>query len=116
MKTINHLMVAAAALVALNLTPSVQAAEPVLSPRAAQLRHELRKVPSAPSEVDLTKDRPIGNAKAWELARSFRTVPSTGPSIDLAHAPRPTLSPKDPRYETVLRENAVRQFQIAPLK
>jgi hypothetical protein len=116
MKTLNHLLVAAAAVVTLNLTQAVQAAEPVLSPRAAQLRHEPRKVPSPPSAVDLTKDRPIGNAKAWELARSLRKVPSTGPSIDLAHAPRPTLSPKDPRFEMAWRENAVKQFQIAPLK
>ena len=116
MKTLNHLLVAAAAVVTLNLTQSVQAVEPVLSPKAAQLRYELRKVPSAPSEVNLAKDRPIGNAKAWELARSLRKVPSTGPSIDLAHAPRPTLSPKDPRYERVLRENALQQFQVAPLK
>lgn len=116
MKTLNHLLVAAAAVVTLNLAQSVQAGEPVLSPKAAQLRHELRKVPSAPSEVDLTKDCPIGNAKAWELARSLRTVPSTGPSIDLAHGPRPTLSPKDPRYETALRELRQQQFQIAPLK
>lgn len=116
MKTLNYLLVAAVAVVTLNFTQSVQAAEPVLSPKAAQLRHELRKVPSVASDVDLAKNRPIGNAKAWELARSFRTVPNTGSSIDLAHAPRPTLSPKDPRYEMVLRENAVKHFQIAPLK
>ena len=100
MKTLNHLLFAAAAVVTLNLAQSAQASEPALSPKAAQLRYDLRKVLSAPSEVDLTKDRPIGNAKAWELARSLRTVPSSGPSIDLAHGPRPTLSPKDPRYET----------------
>ena len=116
MKTLNHLLMAAAAIVTLNLASSAQAAEPVLSPRAAQLRHEFRKVPSEASEVDLAQDRPLGNAKAWALARSFRKVPSTGPSIDLAHAPRPTLSPKDSRFETVFRENALQQVQVAPLK
>ena len=116
MKTFNHLLVAAAAVVTLNLAQSVQAAEPVLSPKAAQLQHELRKVPIAPSEVYLIKDRPIGNAKARELARSLRTVPSTGSSSDLAHGPRPMLSPKDPRYETALRELRQQKFQIAPLK
>ena len=51
-----------------------------------------------------------------ELAYSLRKVPSTGPSIDLAHAPRPTLSPKDPGFEAEWRANAERQFQIAPVK
>jgi hypothetical protein len=50
------------------------------------------------------------------VARSFRTVPRTGPSIDLAPGPRPLLSPKDPRYEAALRELRQQQFQVAPLK
>lgn len=114
MKTLNHLL--AAAIVTLGVSLSAQAGEPLMSPRAKELAHSLRKVPSAPSDVNLATNRPIGNAKAWELARSLRTVPSTGPSIDIAHAPRPTLSPKDPRFETAWRANAERQFQIAPVK
>jgi hypothetical protein len=111
MKTVNYLLAAAAAVVTLNLT--THAAEPVLSPKAAQFRSELRKVPSAPSEVDLTSDRPAGNAKAWSLVRDFRKVPSPGLDVDLAHAPSPTHSPKDPRYESVLRENAFGQLTSA---
>ena len=92
-------------------------AEPLYSPKAKALADSLKKVP-ATSGVNLALDRPTGNAKAWELARSFRSVPSTGPSIDLAHAPRPTMSPRDPRYEAALRANATSaaQVQIAPLK
>lgn len=116
MKSVNYLLVAAAAVVTLNVTLSAQAAEPLLSPKAKALADSLRKVPSAASDVNLATNRPVGNAKAWELAQSFRKVPSTGPSIDLAHGPRPTLSPKDPRYETALRELRQQQFQIAPLK
>lgn len=127
MKTVKYLLVAAVAAVTLNATLSAQAAEPLLSPRAKALAYSLRKVPSvkkvpsAKSDVNLAKNRPMGNAKVWALARSFRKVPSTGPSIDLAHAPRPTMSPKDPRFEAAWRANAVRelrqqQFQIAPLK
>jgi hypothetical protein len=116
MKQLNHLLLAAATVVTLGVAQSALAGEPLLSPRAAQLRYELRKVPSAPSTVDLAKDRPIGNAKAWQLARDLRTVPSAGPTIDLVHAPRPTLSPKDPRFENAWRANAVREFQIAPVK
>jgi len=57
-----------------------------------------------------------GTPKGRELAYSLRKVPSTGPSVDLAHGPRPWLSPKDPRYETALRELRAKEFYIAPLK
>lgn len=95
---------------------SGSAAEPLLSPKAKALADSLWKVPAVHNDVDLAKDRPIGNAKAWDLARSFRTVPSTGSSVDLAHGPRPLLSPKDPRYETALRELRAKEFYVAPLK
>jgi len=113
MKTMKHFLVAAVA--AVTLTATAQAGEPLLSPRAKELADSLRKVPG--TTVDMI-DRSIqpGTPRGRELAYSLRKVPSTGPSIDLAHAPRPTLSPKDPRYETALRENAVREFQIAPVK
>ncbi len=114
MKTLNHLL--AAAVLTLGVSLSAQAGEPLLSPRAKEQADSLRKVPAVPNQVNLATIRPAGNAKAWELARSLRTVPSTGSSIDLAHAPRPTLSPKDPRFETAWRANAERQFQIAPVK
>ena len=116
MKTVKYLLVAAAAVVTLNIALAARADEPLLSPRAKALADSLRKVPGTSGGIDLTKDRPIGNARAWELARSLRTVPSSGPSIDLAHGPRPLLSPKDPRYETALRELRGASFQLAPLK
>ncbi len=94
---------------------SANAGEAVMSPKAKEQAYSLRKVPG--TTVDMI-DRSIqpGTPKSRELAYSLRKVPSTGPSIDLAHAPRPTMSPKDPRYETALRANAVREFQIAPVK
>lgn len=98
------------------LASSVQAGEPVLSPKAKEQAYSVRKVPAVASDVNLATNRPNGNAKAWEIAQSFRKVPSTGNTIDLAHAPRPTMSPKDPRYDTALRENATKTFQVAPLK
>ncbi len=106
----------AAAVTAFAVATTVSATEPLHSPKGKALADSLRKVSATHSDVDLTKDRPIGNAKAWELARSFRTVPRTGPSVELAHGPRPLLSPKDPRYETTLRELRAREFQVAPLK
>lgn len=113
MKTFKYLL--AAAVVTVSVAASVQA-EPLLSPRAKEQAYSLRKVPAAPNQVNLALDRPAGNAKAWELARSVRSVPSTGPSIDIAHAPRPTLAPRDPRFEAAWRANAESQFQIAPVK
>ena len=111
MNTLNRLCAAAAAALTLNLT--LHASEPVLSPKAAQFQHELRKVAGAPSAVELTNDRPAGNAAAWSLAQDLRKVPRTGLDIDLAHAQKPTLSPKDSRYESMLRENAFRQRESA---
>ena len=115
MKKMILLAVAVAGVFTLAATAS---AEPLYSPKAKALADSLKKVPAATSDVNLALDRPTGNAKAWELARSFRSVPSTGPSIDLAHAPRPTMSPKDPRYEAALLANATSaaEVQIAPLK
>ena len=98
------------------LAASAQAGEPLLSPRAQEQANSLRQVPTVANDVNLATNRPVGNAKAWELAQSFRKVPSIGNNIDLAHAPRPTMSPKDPRYEVALRANATKNFQVAPLK
>lgn len=115
MKQLNRILVVAVAAVTLS-TLGAQAGEPLYSPKAKALADSLRKVPAVASDVNLATNRPIGNAKAWDLAQSLRKVPSTGASVDLAHAPRPTLSPKDSRFEAAWRDNAVREFQIAPLK
>ena len=110
------ILLAVAAAGIFTLAASVQAGEPLLSPKAKEQAYAVRKVPVVASDVNLATNRPNGNAKAWELAQSFSKVPSTGNTIDLAHAPRPTMSPKDPRYESALRENATKTFQVAPLK
>lgn len=115
MKTLKNLLVVAA-VVAVGATFSANAGEPLYSPRAKALADSLRKVPTVASDVNLATNRPIGNAKTWDLAQSLRRVPSTGTTVDLAHAPRPTMSPKDPRYEAAWRANAEQQFQIAPVK
>lgn len=113
MKTMNYLLVAAAA--AMTLTLTTQAGEPLFSPKAKELADSLRKVPGTTADMIDRSIQP-GTPRSRELAYSLRKVPSIGTSIDLAHAPRPTLSPRDPRYEMALRENAVREFQIAPVK
>jgi hypothetical protein len=112
MKTILLLAATVAVLTAVN---AASAAEPLLSPKAKALADSLRTVPGSTTDMI---DRSVlsGSPKSREMAYSLRTVPSTGPSVDLAHGPRPSLSPKDPRYETALRELRAREFQVAPLK
>jgi hypothetical protein len=111
------ILLAIAAAGIFTFTASAQAGEPLLSPKAREQANSLRKVAGTTSDK-IDRSVKVGSPKAIELAYSLRKVPSTGPSIDLAHAPRPTMSPKDPRYEVALRENATRQLdvQIAPLK
>lgn len=113
MKT--KLLLAATTLAILTAVNSTSAAEPRLSPRAKALADSLRTVPG--STMDMV-DRAVRSSspRGRELAYSLRKVPGTGSGIDLAHGPRPTMSPKDPRYETALRELRARAFQVAPLK
>lgn len=115
MKTMKHLLVAAAAVVTLTTTLSVPAAEPVLSPRAKAQAESLRTVPGAPQDRLDRSVRPE-SPRGRDLAASFRRIPGSGREIDYANAPRPTLSPKNPGFEAAWRENALKQFQVAPLK
>ena len=115
MKT--NILLAIAVAGAFGLAASAHAGNALLSPKAQAFADSLKKVPgTSVKEPNLAINRPFGNAKAWELAQSLRKVPSTGPSIDLAHAPRPTMSPKDSRYEMALRENATKQLEVEIIK
>jgi hypothetical protein len=104
------------AVVAMGATLSTKAGEPLYSPKAKELAESLRKVPTSQSDVNLAAIRPTGNAKASELAQSLHKVPGIAADVDLAHATLPTFAPKDPRFDFAWRENAVREFQIAPAK
>lgn len=73
MKTLNHLFVAAVAVVTLNL--SAQAGELLLSPKAKAQADSLRKVPgTTPDMID--RSAMSGSPKAIEFAQSLRTVSS----------------------------------------
>ena len=89
------------------------AGDAVLSPKAKELADSLRKVPGTTTDMADRSIKP-GSPKGIAMAQESRKVASTGPSIDLAHGPRPTLSPKDPRYDQELRR--LREVQVAPLK
>ena len=105
----------AATVALLTSVNSASAAEPLHSPKGKALADSLRTVPGSTTDMI---DRSVGpsSPRGRELAYSLRKVPSAGPSVDLAHGPRPLLSPKDPRYETALRELRAKEFQVAPLK
>ncbi len=109
------LLLAVAVAGVFSFAAGANAGEPLMSPRAKALADSLRKVPGTTTEM-LDRSVKPGSPKAIALAESLRKVPSTGSTVDLVHAPRPTLSPKDPRFETAWRENAVKEVQIAPLK
>jgi len=113
MKT--KLLLAAATLAILTAVNPASSAEPLLSPKAKALADSLRTVPSSTTDMIDHSVGP-GSPKGRELAYSLRKVSSTGPRVDLAHGPRPTMSPKDPRYETALRELRAKEFYVAPLK
>ena len=115
MKPLNHLLIAAAVGVTLSAAFSARADEALLSPRAKE--NQIRVAPgTSADEPNLVANRPAGNAKAADLAQSLRTVPSNALSMNVSHAPRPTLSPKDPRFEAAWRSNAEQKVQVAPLK
>ena len=113
----SNILLAIAVASAFGLAASANAGDALLSPKAQAFADSLKKVPGTTSDM-IDRSVKVGSPKAIELAHSLRKVPSTGPSIDLAHAPRPTMSPKDSRFEMALRENATKQLevQITPLK
>lgn len=113
MKTTLLLATATAAL--LTFVNTASAAEPLHSPKGKALADSLRTVPGSTADLIDRAGLP-GSPKGRDLANSLRKVPSAGPSVDLAHGPVLLLSPKDPRYETALRELRAREFQVAPLK
>ena len=109
----NTLLLAAAAATLLTAVNTTKADEPLLSPRAKA--NQIHTV-AGTTEDRLDRSAKSGSPKGIALAESLRKVSSPGPTVDLAHGPRPTLSPKDPRYEQVARELLAAQFQVAPLK
>ena len=118
-KTMNKtLLLAVAVGGVLTLAASARAGDTVMSPRAKAQADSLKTVPADSTADTIDRSLKSGSPKAIAQAGSQTVVSSTNQSLDLANAPRPTMSPKDPRYDTALRENAARQseIQIAPLK
>lgn len=62
------------------------------------------------------RDGLTASPKLRQIIDDSRGVARAGPTVDYVHAPRPTMSPKDPRFEAAWQANAEREFQVAPLK
>jgi hypothetical protein len=119
MKSTNLIAIAALIVSAITLPASAHSETEfsTRSPKAQSFRDEYKKVSSGSvNDPNLLANRPVGNAKAWELMKSLRSVTTTPGDLDLAHASRPNVPAKSSRYDTVLMENAQRTFQVAPLK
>ena len=108
-------LILAAAVAILTLSSGVYAGDRVLSPKGKEAQDSMRKAPGMTTDMT-DRSAKAGSPKALDLAHSLRKVPRTSPGIDLAHGPGPTLSPKDPRFETALRELRESQIQVTPLK
>jgi hypothetical protein len=113
MKKTLLIVVAAAGICA--LAASANADESLQSPKAKSLAAPAIKASGTTAQTEV---RPVnaGSPKGLALAHELRKVPGGGVSADLAHAQRPTLSPKDPRFDAAWRANASKEFQIAPVK
>ena len=112
MKTLNKLVVAATAVMALNFTLTARAGEPLLTPRAQgnQIRHV-----AGTDDMNRSEQRPLGSPRAVEFARSLAKAPGMD-TTDLAHGPSPTMSPRSPGYEMAAKQLRDQQFQVAPVK
>ena len=122
MKTFNTVISGIAIALAMGLANATHADQPGMRQRAAANHFELSRRSSDTPKVSSTQPNPMkeritGRGKAWaQFHESRKPVVGGGPSIDLAHAPRPITASKDPDFEKTLRENARKQFEIAPLK
>ena len=85
------------------------------SPKGDQWAENHQKVSGTTPDM-LDRLVKTGSPKAQAFAEGHRTVVGTRQDVDYVHATRPRLSPKDSRFETAWRENAVNEYQIAPLK
>ena len=112
MKSVNKVLLAAVVAVTLTTVNYAKADGAFLSPRAQENQIHIVAGSSA-NNPNLLTNRPTGNVRGWASARSLVTTPGVN-TTDLVSGPRPTMSPKDPRYAQALQE--LREVQIAPLK
>ena len=106
MKTTTSLLLAGVVALGFSLA-TARADEPFLSPRAAALRHDFRKVPSADVSPNLVSNSYLGAAAKFELNRT-KVVPTGTIAPNLVSGNYAGAALKNP-YPTSTR------FEIAPL-
>jgi len=107
MKTINTLLLASAVALGFTLTTTAKADEPFLSPKAAALRHDFRKVPSTDTSPNLVSNNYLGAAAKWELNRA-KVVPGGTATPNLVSGNYLGAGLKNPYPRSA-------SFEIAPL-
>ncbi len=108
MKTMNILLLAGAVALGFTLiTTTAKADEPFLSPKAAALRHDFRKVPSTDTSPNLVSNTYLGAAAKTEFNR-LKVVPGGTVTPNLVSGNYAGAASKNP-YPTSKR------FEIAPL-
>lgn len=106
MKTMNTLLLAGAVALGFTAVNAAKADEPFLSPRAASLRHDLRKVPGIDTSPNLVSNTYLGAAAKWELNRA-KVVPSGTVTPNLVSGNYPGAAAKNPFPRPA-------RFEIAP--
>jgi hypothetical protein len=107
MKTTTSLLLAGAVALGFTLTTTAKADEPFLSPKAAALRHDFRKLPSTDTSPNLVSNNYLGAAAKMEFNRA-KVVPSGTASQNLVSGNYLGAGAKNPYPPT-------RSFEIAPL-
>src|SRR5262249_19225520 len=107
MKTTTSLLLAGAVALGFTLGTTVKADEPLPSPKAAALRHDLRKAPSADTSPNLVSHNFLGAASRLEFSRA-KVVPSGTAAANLVSGSYLGAGAKNPYPPT-------RSFEIAPL-
>ena len=107
MKTMNTLLLAGAVALGFTLTTTAKADEPFLSPKAAALRHDFRKVPSTETSPNLVSNNYLGAAAKTEFNR-LKVVPSETVTPNLVSGNYLGAGAKNPYSRTA-------SFEIAPL-
>jgi hypothetical protein len=108
MKTMNTLLLAGAVALGFTLTTTAKADEPFLSPKAAALRHDFRKVPSTDTSPNLVSGNYLGALAKTEANRA-RVVSSGGATTpNLVSGNYLGAGAKNPYPRTA-------SFEIAPL-
>ena len=108
MKTMNTLLLAGAIALGFTLTTTTKADEPFLSPKAAALRHDFRKVSSTDTSPNLVSGNYLGAAAKTE-ANHVRVVSSGGAATpNLVSGNYLGAGAKNPYPRTA-------SFEIAPL-